>query len=110
MLDEKEIDSEISRLEYIESSYSNYSKLADLYIIRDRMTKNCMPNEVYEAEYSYSPPEDTVINSYGDSEFMQMISGKKSADILKIIDELMDTLKVVNQKAYRSILMKIDCL
>ena len=37
MLDAKEINAEIARLEYVESSYPNYAKLADLYIIRDRM-------------------------------------------------------------------------
>ena len=108
MLDEKEIDSEISRLEYIESSYSNYSKLADLYIIKDRMNKNCITEAVPAFENFYSPPEETVIGLYGDSEFLQMIAGKNYKDIFKIIDELMDTLKVVNQKAYHSILMKID--
>ena len=37
MLDPEEIDSEISKWERLDSSYKNYEKLADLYIIRDHL-------------------------------------------------------------------------
>lgn len=37
MLDALEIRKEIARLEYEESSYPNYAKLANLYTIQDRM-------------------------------------------------------------------------
>ena len=37
MLDKQEIRKEIARLEYEESSYPNYAKLADLYIISAEM-------------------------------------------------------------------------
>ena len=37
MLDSEEIDSEISKWERLDSSYKNYEKLADLYIIRDHL-------------------------------------------------------------------------
>lgn len=39
MLNELEIRKEIARLEYEESSYPNYAKLADLYLIREQMQK-----------------------------------------------------------------------
>ena len=39
LLDRKEIDIEIARLEYGESSYPAYAKLANLYTIRDRMDR-----------------------------------------------------------------------
>ena len=37
MLDPQEIDNEISKWECLDSSYKNYQKLADLYIIRDHL-------------------------------------------------------------------------
>ena len=37
MLDAAEIRKEIARLEYEESDYKNYAKLADLYVIRKQM-------------------------------------------------------------------------
>lgn len=107
MLDEKEIDCEIARLEYMESSYPNYAKLADLYIIRNQINKNYVDDIEYENEYSYSPAVECVIGSYGGNEFLQAVEGKPSAEIWSIMDELMDTLKVVNPKAYRSIMSKI---
>ena len=39
MLDAREIDSEIAKWEALESSYPNYAKLADLYVIRREMQK-----------------------------------------------------------------------
>ena len=40
MLDRQEIDIEIARLEYMDSSYPNYMKLATLYAIADHMDKS----------------------------------------------------------------------
>ena len=37
MLDKAEIRAAIAKLEFDESSYSNYAKLASLYVIRDKM-------------------------------------------------------------------------
>ena len=48
MLDKQEIRKEIARLEYEESSYPNYAKLADLYIIRAEMEK---PDAKIEPRY-----------------------------------------------------------
>ena len=54
MLDRKEIDIEIARLEYGESSYPAYAKLANLYTIRDRMDREVHPAP-YEVSYSAAP-------------------------------------------------------
>ena len=54
MLDRKEIDIEIARLEYGESSYPAYQKLANLYTIRDRMDRQERP-ATYETSYSTAP-------------------------------------------------------
>lgn len=51
MLDPKEIDIEIARLEYGESSYPAYQKLANLYTIRNQMLHK-EPEPAYEASYS----------------------------------------------------------
>lgn len=71
MLDRKEIDIEIARLEYGESSYPAYQKLANLYTIRDRMDRQERP-ATYETSYSTAPAvseEYTVVDDYGDSDF-----------------------------------------
>lgn len=71
MLDRKEIDIEIARLEYGESSYPAYQKLANLYTIRDRMDRQERP-ATYETSYSTAPAvseEYTVVDDYGDRDF-----------------------------------------
>ena len=117
MLDAKEINAEIARLEYVESSYPNYAKLADLYIIRDRMEGE--KPLAYERLYSAAPAYESVrarprvssqsaIDAYGDSDFLRSISGKDPQKVWDIVDELMDTLKIVNQRTYDGVMRKIE--
>ena len=119
MLDAKEISAEIARLEYVESSYPNYAKLADLYIIRDKMEGK--KPLAYERLYSAAPASESVrarpsvsgqpeIDTYGDSDFLRSISGKDPQMVWDIMDELMDTLKIVNQRTYDGVMRKIERL
>ena len=103
MLDALEIRKEIARLEYEESSYPNYAKLANLYTIQDRMGHKAP----VERRYSATPPASETINEYGDSVFLRSIAGKDPAQIWPIIDELMETLSLVNHRAYDSVLRKV---
>ena len=106
MLDAKEINAEIARLEYVESSYPNYAKLADLYIIRDRMEGNAEKPLAYERSY-YAAPAAVSAGITGDSDFLRSISGKDPQKVWDIVDELMDTLKLVNQRTYDGVMRKI---
>ena len=106
MLDAKEIEKEISRLEYIESSYANYAKLADLYTIQNQMNKTAGADE-YPRSAVPAVETENEIGYYGDSEFMQAVAGKDACEIWLIIDDLMSTLQVVNTKAYNRIMNRI---
>ena len=112
MLDRKEIDIEIARLEYGESSYPAYAKLANLYTIRDRMDRQerQMP---YEVSYSAAPAaleDSSVVGEYGDSDFLRAASGVDQHDAWAIMDDLMDTLNIVNRKIYDSVMRKFAAL
>lgn len=109
MLDAKEINAEIARLEYVESSYPNYAKLADLYIIRDRMEANAEKPLAYERSYSAAPAAVSA-GITGDSDFLRTVSDKDQQKAWDIMDELMDTLKVVNQRTYDSVMRKISAI
>lgn len=110
MLDAKEIDIEIARLEYGESSYLAYQKLADLYIIRNQMERKKVPEMDYSHAYAAAPaPLDTpIIGEYGDSDFLRETAGKDPASVFAIVDDLMDTLHTVNRKVYDSVMRKIQ--
>ena len=112
MLDRKEIDIEIARLEYGESSYPAYAKLANLYTIRDRMDRQERP-ATYET--SYSAAQATVeaspaVGDYGGSDFLRTVYGKEPADAWAIMDDLMDTLHTVNPRVYEGVMRKIRAL
>ena len=112
MLDEAEIRKEIARLEYEESSYPNYAKLADLYVIRDKMQGEERGNDSgYARHYSGAPApvsaEPATVGEYGDSEFLLAVAGKPPEKAWTVVDELMDTLAMVNNKVYNSVMQKI---
>lgn len=112
LLDRKEIDIEIARLEYGESSYPAYAKLANLYTIRDRMDRE--ERQVsYETSYSAAPATaefSAAVESYGDSDFLRAVYGKEQADAWAVMDDLMDTLHTVNPRVYEGVMRKIRAL
>ena len=109
MLDAKEIDIEIAKWEYLESSYDNYAKLANLYTIRDHMKGDRQLD--YDLSYSAAPArEEIVISTSGDSEFLQAINGKEPAAVWSVIDELMDTLRLANPRVYNGVMRKLGVL
>lgn len=111
MLDEAEIRKEIARLEYEESSYPNYAKLANLYVIRDKMQGAENARDKFVGYYPGAPApvtaEPATVGEYGDSEFLLAVAGKDPAKAWTVIDELMDTLAMVNSKVYNSVMQKI---
>ena len=109
MLDPKEIDIEIARLEYGESSYPAYAKLANLYTIRNQMQKREAKD--YEQSYSAAPANYALAaDLYGDSDFLRAIEGKDPRDAWEIMDDLMDTLHTVNPRVYDGVMRKIRSL
>lgn len=114
MLDEAEIRKEIARLEYEESSYPNYAKLANLYVIRDKMQGAENARDKFVGYYSGAPAPVTAelatVGEYGDSEFLLAVAGKDPAKAWTVVDELMDTLSLVNRKVYDSVLRKIKSM
>ena len=107
MLDRREIEIEIARLEYNESSYEAYSRLADLYTIIDRMDRAEAAKKSPEPQpkVSMSAPDSALFD--GDSEFLRAIKGKDSAAVWAVVDDLMDTLHVTMPRAYNGVMRKI---
>ena len=107
MLDRREIEIEIARLEYNESSYEAYSRLADLYTIIDRMDRAEAAKKSPEPQpkVSMSAPAPALFD--GDSVFLRAIKGKDSAAVWAVVDDLMDTLHVTMPRAYNGVMRKI---
>ena len=111
MLDPKEIDLEIARLEYGESSHPAYQKLANLYTIRNQMNRTEQKQPEPVQTYSLAvAPEPAYTGRYGDSEFLREIEGRDQESVFAIIDDLIDTLRVTNPRVYNGVLRKIRAL
>lgn len=68
----------------------------------------------YVGYYSGAPApvtaEPAIVGEYGDSEFLLAVAGKNPAKAWAVVDELMDTLSLVNRKVYDSVLRKIKSM
>lgn len=77
-------------------------KLAAFYTIRKELFGN---SEAPAPMYSYAPPP-----TYGDSDFLQEAEGKPVEAVMKIMDELMDSMQVLQPRIYESVMRKIRAL
>ena len=58
-------------------------------------------------DYSYAPaPVEDVIDFDGDSEFARAIDGKQQKNVLPVLDELMETLAVLQPRLYNAVMEK----
>lgn len=106
----KEIEWAISELENEESSKSSYILLAALYTCRSYMQGDT-PSEPRISAYSEATASiSEKLDLYGDSEFLRTVSGKDPADAWLVVDELMETLRVVKSNVYDSVMRKLNSL
>ena len=86
MISLEEVEKTILELEGKDTSFAVCEKLSYLYIVRDHIKPSGR------------------IDTSGTSEFMQIIFKKETADVLKVLDELMQTMAVIQPKLYEATL------
>lgn len=99
MIDERELALWIKRLETEESSWSNYEKLAALYTIQNQNREPVRESRVVEAYSAASAP---------DSDFLRAVASVDPSRAWEVMDELMDSLKVVNERIYNNVMRKLE--
>lgn len=95
MLDLNEIQKDIIDLKRMDTSYAAIERLAWLVTVRDELLRD-------------KKGEMNPLELQGDSDFLKAVSGKDSKAVWDIMDDLMDTLKVANPRAYQSIMNRIN--
>lgn len=108
MLDIREIEYWISRYEQEADKLDQCVTLSALYSIRDRLREGgTKENQARPQQKSAStladPPEEG-----NESQFLQLAAGKDGAAVWAVMDELMDTLRVVRPRAYESVMRKLE--
>lgn len=82
-------------------------KLAAFYTIRNELFGS---QDRVTPSYSYSPSQtnDSMVTIAGDSDFAKRINGKRQEDVWSVIDELMDTLRVMQPRLYRMVMDNLN--
>lgn len=76
-----------------DTTYATCERLAWLYIVRDHLAQ----------KKSQEP-----LSIAGESEFMAAVNGKPGDAVWKIMDELMDAVKMLHPRMYESVLKKLN--
>lgn len=99
MFSRRELLNAITECEAGTNNFQNCQKLATLYTIYDHLYSE--PTTMKETV------QEVKIDSYGDSDFLQAIAGKKSEDIWSVMNELMETVKALQPKLYDAVLRRL---
>ena len=81
-------------------------KLAAFYTIYNEMFGEGKKDE--RSEYAYASAPGNVIEINSGSEFAGLVNGRVQEDVMPVIDELMETLKVVLPKLYNAVILKLS--
>lgn len=57
-----------------------------------------------------SAAESKPLDVSGESEFLQVVNGRDSAQVWAIMDDLMDTVRVTAPRAYKSVMERIRAI
>ena len=110
MITERDLDEAIAKCQG-ESNPTNSTciKLAAFLTIKDYL----YPQELYQ-QYSYSAPPmeqvETYIQTNGDSEFLKAVDGRKADKVWKLIDELVEAVKILHPRMYTTFIDKVQDL
>lgn len=107
MFTRAELMDAINQLEDGKHSIQNCEKLAAIYTVLDHLY-----GPVQDEGYSYDNKVDAeaVIGDYGDSHFLQIVAGKPTVEVWRLVDELVEALYVLNPKLTNNFLEKLDKL
>ena len=90
-------------------------KLAAFLIIQEHLYGKPSESETVPAlpAYSYAaPPEqvETYIETTGDSEFLKAVDGRKADKVWKLVDELVEAVKILHPRMYTTFIDKVQDL
>ena len=117
MITEKEIEQAIKECLREPVTGNKRAVLADLIIIQDYLFGE--PTQAQEApqphpmqSYSAPPVEqvETYIETNGDSEFLRAVDGRKADKVWKLVDELVEAVKILHPRMYTTFIDKVQDL
>lgn len=102
MFTRKELNDAIDELEASPPTYQNCEKLATFYTLYDHLYG---PSQILT---DIKPIQEIIIDDHGESEFLRKIEGREASKIWYIMDELMETVKLLQPRLYEATMQKIS--
>lgn len=97
MIDLETIEREISELEARQASYKLCERLSWLYIVRDHLREKIYPPDGKAA----------IKSALSGSEFLDAANGKPYEDVMKVVDEHLETIRLLYPKTWEGIIQRI---
>ena len=117
MITEKEVAQAIEECMREPVTGHKRAVLADLTIIQDYLFGEPMqakeaPQPTPMQSYSAPPMEqvETYIETTGDSEFLKAVDGRKADKVWKLVDELVEAVKILHPRMYTTFIDKVQDL
>ena len=117
MITEKEIAQAIEECMREPVTGNKRAVLSDLIIIQDYLFGAPMqaqeaPQPIPMQSYSAPPIEQvgTYIETTGDSEFLKAVDGRKADKVWKLMDELVEAVKILHPRMYTTFIDKVQDL
>ena len=117
MITEKEVEQAIKECLREPVTGNKRSVLADLIIIQDSLFGEPVqaqdaPQPIPMQSYSAPPIEqvENYIQTNGDSEFLKAVDGRKADKVWKLIDELVEAVKILHPRMYTTFIDKVQDL
>lgn len=104
MITEQDLQEAIAECKGIRNpNASTAIKLAAFLTIQREMFGT--PSITEKPTMSFSGPN--TVGAYGDSDFLRAVNKKDQTEVWSVMDELMDSLKVINERLYQSVMRKL---
>ena len=113
MITEKEVAQAIEQCMQEPVTGNKRAVLADLIIIQDYLFgEPTRAQEVPQQSYSAPPMEqvEIYVETNGDSEFLKAVDGRKAERVWKLIDELVEAVKILHPRMYTTFIDKVKAL
>ena len=116
MITEKEVAQAIEQCMQEPVTGNKRAVLADLIIIQDYLfgepTRTAEPQHMSFNSYSAPQTEqvETIVETTGDSEFLKAVDGRKAERVWKLMDELVEAVKILHPRMYTTFIDKVQDL
>lgn len=101
MLTKSELLKAIDELEDASPTFQNCQKMATFYTLLNAIYRSNEPSQQIESV------REEVISEHGDSDFLRLVEGMDSREAWSIMDELMETIRVLQPRLYDSVMRRL---